>query len=757
MKRILKKVFLSLLFIIIGAGALYSQEKVAVKKVETAIKCWNRGVHLTRKSLGATIEEYSEFRNFYYDRISRLKTNFIRKVKSGKIDSSNIKTAIAQEVDLLSSLYNKFDKIKKEYPSTVTEYTNTHKLTGACNPSCTNIDFENGTLSGWDAYYAENTSTSSSFSVTGVVGGTVGSVTGAANDPKTIGTSSTGPDYQVEIMSGGNDPLVPSIPRVSPFGGNFSVRLGDSTNALQGVAILRQTFLVTAANSDFVYEYAVFLENPRHPYFEQPFFTVTMFDQNGDTITGCGKYIVTSTLASKEGFDSVAYPTDFDTVYYKPWSYVFVPLQQYIGQCVTIQFMTADCSLGAHFGYAYIDASCSGIGVVSSSPAFCGKPITLTGPNGAAQYQWTGPPGGIIGSNTGQTIKVDSAGTYKVIVTPYTGSACNDTLTIIVPKKTGPIPIPLFKADTACLGKSTTFTNKSSPNNLPATSYYWSFFNNGTINDSTTNPTWTYTAAGTYAVKLTEDINGCASDTVLKIKVDSIPVATVTGPAGNCAGDSITLKASGGGNYLWNTGATTSSISFLPQPNDTVYSLIVTKGCSDTAYHTIHVFPGAPINTCCDSTIAFGSSAPVAVTGSVSYVWSPANTLSCDTCAISVSTPSVTTVYTVTATDKAGCISTDSVKITIEKCANAWIPDAFTPNGDKIDDYFSPVGVCIYYYTMYIYDRWGNIIYKTTNSKPWDGTVNGKLAQEDTYVYQVLVTTTDFIQRTYLGSVTLLR
>src|SRR5581483_11798224 len=119
MKRILKKALLSLFFIVVGAGGLYSQEQPIATKLEKAVKCWNRGIHLTQKNLGVNNKEYSEFKSFYGERISKLKASFTQKVKSGKIDSANIKTAIAQEVDLLSSWFNKFEKIKKEYPSTV--------------------------------------------------------------------------------------------------------------------------------------------------------------------------------------------------------------------------------------------------------------------------------------------------------------------------------------------------------------------------------------------------------------------------------------------------------------------------------------------------------------------------------------------------------------------------------------------------------------------------------------------------------------
>ena len=231
------------------------------------------------------------------------------------------------------------------------------------------------------------------------------------------------PDYQVTITSGTRgDALVPAVPVVFPVGGKYSAMVGDSTEVNYGVAILSKTFLVSTANADFTYEYAVFLENLKDIRIdEQPFFMVALLDQNGDTIPYCGEYQVVSWVGGAAGFQPVSVPVNGtiggDTAYYKDWTIVSVQLKKYIGQCVTIIFETGDCGKGGHFGYAYVDASCAPLQIITSSPAICGQNyVTLTGPPGFTGYRWSSNTGLSMKGDTTQIIHVDSAGTYQLIV-----------------------------------------------------------------------------------------------------------------------------------------------------------------------------------------------------------------------------------------------------------------------------------------------------------------------------------------------------
>ena len=85
-----------------------------------------------------------------------------------------------------------------------------------------------------------------------------------------------------------------------------------------------------------------------------------------------------------------------------------------------------------------------------------------------------------------------------------------------------------------------------------------------------------------------------------------------------------------------------------------------------------------------------------------------------------------------------------------------FIPSAFTPNNDGINDDFGVKGEGIQNYQMLIYNRWGEVIYSSTNPKEhWDGNYNNAPVENGVYVYEVFAK--GFGKRPKTGSVTLLR
>ena len=93
---------------------------------------------------------------------------------------------------------------------------------------------------------------------------------------------------------------------------------------------------------------------------------------------------------------------------------------------------------------------------------------------------------------------------------------------------------------------------------------------------------------------------------------------------------------------------------------------------------------------------------------------------------------------------------------------NIYIPNVFTPvNQDGLNDYFKPVffdyGLNLSCYKMEIYDRWGQLLYTTTDiNKGWDGKIKGEYAKEGSYVYKMRYCTLDGIVNDKIGSVLLL-
>ncbi|HTA28393.1 MAG TPA: PKD domain-containing protein, partial [Bacteroidia bacterium] len=676
-------VFISLFI----AGAANAQTTKTVspaysngEMMESVFTQWNSAMANVRNANNASTGEFATFSRFEENPLQVLKAGIFADARKSDFDPVALSANMQAAEKNIEQLYQKYLNAKKMYSSSVSEYTYP-RVVPSVNPcdstGCNNIGFENGNFNGWYGYYGVNNSSIIGFNITNITGGALGAVTAAASDPL---TGNSPPDYQLLITSGGYDAVAPSISRVSPWGGTHSVMLGDSSELLQGVSILSKTFLVTASNSDLTYEYAVILENPGHPYYEQPFFAVTILDENGDTIPTCGEYRVTSGFGIL-GFDSTIYAGN--KVYYKNWTMVSVPLKHYIGQCVTITFESADCSLGGHFGYAYIDASCSPPTVASSSPNICGTDsVELLAPPGAGSYYWYGPANGILGNDSLQTIWVDSAGTYSVVINPLLGHVCSDTVSVTLGKLPSASIHPNFTSNIVCVGQPTVFTNTSNPS---GGTFNWDFYNVGNYNDTNVvNPTWTYPLPGTYTVKLQELSGGCGADTLITVVVDSSINASFTG-GNSCIGSSATFTngSRGATSYIWVFGdpasgpndssvATTGVHTYTAVGTYTVTLLATNGSCSDTISKTVTVsnIP-SPIITGRDS-ICASTNDTLKVTGGTTYLWINGATTS-----TIIVAPAVTKTITVAAFN--GTCSHDTT-FTINVVATASLSVSASPN-----------------------------------------------------------------------------
>ncbi len=583
-------------------------------------------------------------------------------VKSGKINDKNIATYINDKKLKLQALYSKFVQIEKDYPTSVEQAKALKPITlDTCFPSCTNIDFNTGDFTGWSGFYGINSSVTN-YNITNITGGLLGPVVKGALDPF------SGNTYQVHITSKGNvDWFLRNyhginMPQASPWGGNFSAMIGDSINNGAGVAMLSQKFFVSPGTTNFTYQYAVFLENPNHPTFEQPFFKVAILDQNGDTIPFCGQYVVVS-KATIPGFKGEYYPPRNDTIYWKDWTQVNVPLSRYVGQCITVVFEVADCEPTGHCGYAYVDASCSPLAISMPSPMLCGSNSgILDGPAGASRYLWSGPAGGITSNDTLQNITVDSTGTYTLVITPVTGAECRDTLTIHVVRDPG-VKITATSVNILCNGGNSGSITANAIGGTGAYTYSWT-------PTGGTNATATGLSAGKYIVMVNDSFGCSVTDT---ITLTQPPVLTCTAATLNnvlCNGTnsgSAKVTIAGGSipyTYVWNpSGQTNTTATGLSAGS---YTITVTdaKGCIATAKTTITQPPAftasaSSVNITCNGNGSGNFSATV-IGGApgYKYLWAPCG------CTESIVYGATAGTYSVVVTDSNGCTATATTTIT---------------------------------------------------------------------------------------------
>jgi gliding motility-associated-like protein len=137
-------------------------------------------------------------------------------------------------------------------------------------------------------------------------------------------------------------------------------------------------------------------------------------------------------------------------------------------------------------------------------------------------------------------------------------------------------------------------------------------------------------------------------------------------------------------------------------------------------------------------TILIGQSVTLYSNGNGKVVWNADPTLSCTNCPNPVATPTETTRYTAVNSLETNCSVPDDFTVVVLKDALVLTPSGFTPNSDGLNDFFGPIGKVPEGYTMQIYNRDGNVIFKTNSlSNRWNGAYKGKLQQSGVYIYLI--------------------
>ena len=210
-----------------------------------------------------------------------------------------------------------------------------------------------------------------------------------------------------------------------------------------------------------------------------------------------------------------------------------------------------------------------------------------------------------------------------------------------------------------------------------------------------------------------------------------------------CPGDSVFLTANGAENYTWSPASglntTTGAIVIATPSVTTTYTVFGFMGCDSidgiTSSVTVDISGPNVIITPNNPTITIGDSITLTASGGIDYVWLNDSTTSPG---ITVS-PNETTTYTVVATGRSKdweCV--DTAMVTVDIYDGIYVPNAFTPNGDGLNDVFLPEGGTLETdpnnYELLIFNRWGNLIFKTSDPNiGWDGNNAGV----DVYVWKI--------------------
>lgn len=351
---------------------------------------------------------------------------------------------------------------------------------------------------------------------------------------------------------------------------------------------------------------------------------------------------------------------------------------------------------------------------INGIDTICLGQITTLTASGGSIYNWnTGE------SDTVISVNPTSNTTYTLIVS---NDGCSDTTQAFI--IVNPLPIASITGiDTICNGQNTILTANG------GSTYNW---NTGATTSAVTVSPLTNTS---YSVTVYNNNTGCSNTASQLVTTIPLPSVSILGDTPICVGETVTLNASGVGNFLWNTGDTTNIITTAPTIT-TTYFITASNFCGDAVTSIIinvNQLPVAAISI--DTTIFLENCASLNAVGGTTYSWIPASGLSCTNCPNPIASPPQTTTYTVTVTDANGCSATDDVTIKID-CGDIFVPNFFSPNNDSQNDLECIYGKCIESIIFAIFDRWGDKVFETNDKQQcWDGTYKGKLLDDAVFAY----------------------
>jgi len=387
--------------------------------------------------------------------------------------------------------------------------------------------------------------------------------------------------------------------------------------------------------------------------------------------------------------------------------------------------------------------------------------ITVTTNGGNTGYQYS------IDGTTFQASNIFNVGpgSYTVTVKDNLGCTASFNTTVLLGSN---FTLMRQRDTTICEGTSTPLSLLSN-----ATQYSWTPAT-GLSNTTIPNPTANPIVSTQYIVTAT--LGRCSDNDTVMVNVNAAPIPNAGVDGFICYGQTYQLQASGGNVYSWspNTFLNNASIAnpIAAAGRDIIYTLSILSdinGCASltTDQIRVDVTPPIKVRTFPYDTIGYtGDQFQLLAVPSdsdvITYVWTPSTGLSDSRIAnpvVIVGATGDVTQYQVTTSTIAGCRGDGFVTIRIYKGPDIYVPTGFTPNGDGKNDRFTPFPVGMKSYNYFrIYNRWGQIVFSSTNLHDgWDGKLGGRDQQSGIYVWMIEGVTNDNRVITRKGTVSLIR
>jgi gliding motility-associated-like protein len=488
---------------------------------------------------------------------------------------------------------------------------------------CVNEDFESTTAG---AYTTSN----------GVTGWTITSKSNANVCPQT-GWTAGSPEFSIIATPVLGVPFIGTLGN-SPLGGNNVAQLNDFTTDYQMTRIT-QTFPVSLSNTLFQIAYAGVWQDggSSHVCCAQPGIDIKMYDCLNAPLA-CSSL----SLAPGPGCQSsgVTYSVTSGTSW-SNWQVKYIDLTPYVGTCVTIEIVQADCAYGGHYGTTYFDAMCGGQligtglggagGNVAGPVSFCAgsNMAQISAPLGYSSYQWFAPGTGSIAAPQGTMANLTITGpipnsVYTVQMVAPSGCIFTSTNAITV----STVNIAGIGSTSTCPGGAS--GSATVAGNGSGTGYNYTWINASNSATVGTLSIVNNLAPGVYSVILTGlGSAGCGS-AVSTVTINTAPPGVISLLKPFCNNEAY-LGTTGGTNFQWynnltaitaSAGGTQSSYTVTSPSNGAIYwlSYLSNQGCQDSVKFTLlSSTPGVMTTTTGLNVVCPGGS-----TGSVTVIMSPA-------------------------------------------------------------------------------------------------------------------------------------
>jgi gliding motility-associated-like protein len=308
---------------------------------------------------------------------------------------------------------------------------------------------------------------------------------------------------------------------------------------------------------------------------------------------------------------------------------------------------------------------------------------------------------------------------------------------------------------TNCESPLALFTNTNNTDNH----YSWDFGVPELSSDTSSRlfPFYNYPRDGDFTVTLKafNPATGCGDTVRSSVRILRGLVADFTWNGPICNGEDIRLQSNAStpaGNivdYKWELVndrkliGTTPALTFsYPAPNTAVFPLSVQltvttdSGCKKSMLKVIEIHPYPQAYAGPDTVLAFNQPYTMQGSGAGAYTWSPATGLSNPNIANPVLTGNRDQTYVLKVGANDRCVDYDTVTIRYFAGPEVYVPTAFTPNGDGINDIFHFTPVSMQVRSFSIFNRWGEVLYSSTDyRRGWDGTKNNKPQPQGTYLW----------------------